>query len=85
MTRRDLAGDGWIIGGAVASLAALAFSLLRGNRLLGRITSGFAAAFLEKWSDMRLEKQVADMLAKADAGTAGETPEAGPGGLRSRP
>lgn len=83
MTKRDLTRNGWIIGGTVASLAALAFSLLRGNRLLGRITSGFAGAFLEKWDELRLEKRVASLLAKAEA--EGKAPGEGLARLRGQP
>lgn len=67
MPQKRLARDGWIIGGTLVSLAALAYSLLRGNRRQGRITSGFAGAFLEEWNDIRLEKRVAALLAKAAA------------------
>ena len=73
MAQRNHSRDGWIIGGTLVSLAALAFSFLRGHRLLGRITSGFAGAFLEKWGDIRLEKRVAALLAKAE--TEGKAPE----------
>lgn len=83
MTNRKLPENAWIIGGALASLAALAFSVLRGHRLLGRITSGFAGAFLEKWDDIRLEKRVAALLARAEA--EGRAPEAELGKLWGNP
>jgi hypothetical protein len=83
MTRRELTRDGWIVGGALASLAALAFSLLRGHRLSGRIASGFAGAFLERWDDLRLEKRVASLLAKAEA--EGKAPDAALGRLWGNP
>jgi hypothetical protein len=83
MMRRKLSHDGWIIGGALVSLAALAFAMTRRHRLLGRIASGFAGAFLEKWGDIRLEKKVADILARAEA--EGKAPEGALGRLWGNP
>lgn len=81
MTRSDFTRDGWMVGGTLVSLAALAWSLLRGKRRLGRITSGFAGAFLESWGELRLERRVAALLAKSDA--EGRTSAGGPGKSRS--
>lgn len=51
----------------MASFAVLALAMWRGSRLGGRLASGFAGAFLEAWGDLRLEKKVAGILAKAEA------------------
>jgi hypothetical protein len=56
----------WTKGGAVGSLLSLAFAVWRGNRTLGRVSAGFAGAFLERWDEIRLAKKVSRILAEAD-------------------
>lgn len=58
-------GQAWVKAGALLSLGTLAFAFLRGHRLLGRLSAGFAGAFLESWHDARLEKKVSGILARA--------------------
>jgi hypothetical protein len=55
----------WIRGGALASLAlALMFALFRRWRL-ARVAAAFAAAFAEKWREVRLSREIRNVLAKA--------------------
>lgn len=53
------------MAGTFLSLGSLALAFLRGNRLLGRLSAGFAGAFAEGWRDARLEKKVSGILARA--------------------
>ncbi len=57
-------GQAWVKAGAFLSLGTLAFAFLRGHRVLGRLSAGFAGAFLESWRDARLEKKVSRILAR---------------------
>jgi hypothetical protein len=55
----------WIRGGAFASLAlALVFALFRRWKL-AKVAAAFAAAFAEKWREVRLAKEIRNVLAKA--------------------
>ncbi|HKP97073.1 MAG TPA: hypothetical protein VJ385_15090 [Fibrobacteria bacterium] len=55
----------WIRGGAFASLAlAAGFALFRRWKT-ARLFAAFAAAFAEKWREIRLAKDVQELLAKA--------------------
>lgn len=65
MTRNQWKRHLWVKAGAIGSLLALVLSVFRGHPFLGRISAGFAGAFLERWDDLRLEKKVASVLARA--------------------
>lgn len=67
----NLSKHTWATAGTLLSLGALAWAFLRGNRALGRLSAGFAGAFLEAWRDARLEQRVARILARTGhAGSA---------------
>jgi hypothetical protein len=66
MPKLRLTRNAWISAGALLSLGSLALSLLGGRRSSARISARVAGAFLEAWSDLRLEKKVARILAKAE-------------------
>lgn len=65
----------YIGAGAALSLGVLALSMIAGKRRLARFSSRLTGAFVGKWSDLRLEKKVGDLLAKADAEGRDATPD----------
>lgn len=70
MGRSDWKKHAWIKAGAIGSLAIVLLSMFRGHRLLGKLATGFAGAFLVKWDEIRLENKVSRLLAKAGEGAA---------------
>ncbi len=57
----------WVPAGALLSLGSVLLFLFRGNRGAARFFTLVSGAFFEKWGDLRLEKKVVGILAKAEA------------------
>lgn len=75
----------WVPAGAFLFLGSVVLFLLRGNRFAARLCTLISGAFFEKWGDLRLEKKVADTLAKAEALGSGVSPAPAPAGSWRKP